>query len=173
MAASEEIKIGNEITPTQEFNGKTYFLYKGEQYFSKGNNRLHTDVWKYYKGDIQKGYHVHHINSNTTDNRIENLSLVKAELHLRYTGKKRWENNKEWSKEFHKKGIEAAKDWHKSEAGRKWHSEHGKTTWINREYKILACQECGNEYQTRHPRVSKYCHQNCKARALRKRRNGL
>jgi hypothetical protein len=156
--------------PVQIFNGKKYWLYKGERYFSSSNKRLHIEVWKFFKGEIPKGYHIHHIDGNRENNNISNLAMVQAELHLRFEGKKRFRENPEWAKDFHSKGIEKAKEWHKSDEGRKWHSEHGKKTWINREYKILVCEVCKKEYQTRHSGKSKYCHPNCKAQALRNRR---
>lgn len=158
------------IVLVQEFNGKKYRLYKDERYFSRGTKRLHTEVWKYYKGEIPKGYHVHHVDGNTHNNDVSNLNLIRAELHLRYEGKKRFKENPEWAKEFHTKGIEKAKEWHKSSEGKQWHSEHGKKTWINREYKVLVCEVCNKEYKTRHSGKSKYCHPNCKATALRRRR---
>jgi len=156
--------------PTQTFNGKEYKLYTGERYYSRGCKRLHTEVWKFHNGVIPKGYHIHHVDGNKENNDITNLNLVKASLHLRFEGKKRVKENIEWFKDFHSKGIESAKEWHKSEEGKEWHSEHGKKTWLNREYKTLNCQLCGKEYQTRKATGSKYCHQNCKAKALRLRR---
>jgi hypothetical protein len=33
-------------------------------------------------------------------------------------------NNPEFAKEFHAKGIEKAKEWHKSAEGREWHRQH-------------------------------------------------
>jgi hypothetical protein len=166
------IKVTEErvIVPIQIFNGKEYRLYKDENYFSRGRKRLHTEVWKFYKGDIPKGYHVHHVDGNSHNNDISNLNIVLASLHMRFEGKKRFKNNSEWAKEFHAKGIECAKEWHASKEGREWHSEHGKKMWINREYKTKVCQVCSKEYKTRHNGPSKYCHQNCKAAALRARR---
>ncbi|MGM5483257.1 MAG: HNH endonuclease [Nanobdellota archaeon] len=131
---------------------------------------MHTAVWNYYNGKIDKKYHIHHKDKNPWNNRIENLELVGKNKHLSEHGKRRFKENKEWAKEFHKKGVEEAKKWHKSKEGREWHKEHGKKTWKNRKYKTLICEVCGKEYKTRHGWISKYCHQNCKAKALRKRR---
>lgn len=160
----------NKKFNTQFFNGLEYKLYPNERYFSRGRKRLHRVVWEYHNGEIPKDYQVHHINGDPYDNRIENLALVHKTLHQRFTGKQRHKNNPEWSKEFYTKGIEASKEWHRSEEGREWHKKHGKKTWINREYKTLKCQVCGKEYKTRTAGVSKYCHANCKATALRRRR---
>jgi hypothetical protein len=112
---------------------------------------------------------VHHVDGNTQNNSIDNLNLIYSTLHLRYEAKKRFRNNPEFAKEFHSKGIEAAKVWHKSEEGREWHRQHGKNCWINKEYTTHNCQYCNKEYQTRHRGVSKFCHQNCKAKARTKR----
>ena len=170
MDSNISIKIGNDGYPFQEFNGKIFRLYPKERYFSRGATRMHTEVWKFYNGVIQKGCHVHHINSNTWDNRIENLEIKEASKHQREHAKKRFKENPEWAKDFHAKGIEAAKEWHSSEEGIKWHRKQGAETWINRPYKTLICEVCGKEFQTRHAGITKYCHNNCKARALRKRR---
>ena len=170
MDGNTEIDKGRQDIPTQTFRGKTYYLYEGEKYFSKGTKRLHRVVWEYFKGEIPKDYHIHHINGDTQDNRIENLSVVHKSLHMRFTTKKRHKDNPEWSKEFYTKGIEAAKEWHKSDEGRKWHVQHGKNCWINRPTFLLNCQVCGKEYKTPFPTRSKYCHNNCKAKALRDRR---
>ena len=170
METNFTITESGYIIPVQWFNGKDFKLYKNEKYFSRGTTRLHTEVWKHYKGDIPKGYHIHHVDGNTQNNDISNLNMVLESLHQRFTGKKRIKDNPEWFKEFHSKGIEAAKEWHKSEVGLQWHSEQGKKTWHNREYKKHNCEVCNKEYETRHSGVSKYCHNNCKAKALRARR---
>jgi hypothetical protein len=59
-------------------------------------------------------------------------------------------------------------------AGKQWHSYHfEKNIRKTIEAKVAAiCQECGNVYLVSSARVSqgKYCGNNCRARALRKRR---
>jgi hypothetical protein len=168
MDTNSEIANGTRNVPIQEFLGKEYYLYPNERYFSKGNKRLHRVIWEHYKGEIPKGYDIHHKNGETTDNRIENLSLISRSLHARFTGKQRFKNEPEWFVKFQEKGIEIAKEWHKSPEGREWHKEHGKKAWINRPYKTCNCIECGKEYQTRHGGISKYCHNNCKAKHNRR-----
>ena len=170
MDRDSEFKTESGNLPEQIFNGKTYYLYPNEYYFSKGRKRLHRVVWEHYKEPIPKGYHIHHKDGNTHNNDINNLSLVKASLHYKFEGKKRFKSNKEWFKEFHDKGIEAAKEWHKSDEGRKWHSEQAIKSYKKREFISKECEQCGKKYETRHAGVSKFCHQNCKAKALRSRR---
>jgi hypothetical protein len=165
-----EIEKGTANFPTQTFKGKQYSLYNGEKYFSRGNKRLHTEVWKFHKGEIPKDYHVHHVDGNQNNNEISNLNLVHKTLHQRFEAKKRFKNNPEFAKSFHAKGIEAAKEWHKSKQGIEWHKKNGKECWINKPFTDKICEQCGKDYKTRHSGISKYCHQNCKATALRARR---
>ncbi len=170
MDRTFEITKGTETLPTQTFNGKTYTLYTNESYYSRGNKRLHTEVWKHFKGAIPKGYHVHHVDADKSNNNISNLNLIHKTLHLRFEGKKRFKNNPEFAKEFHAKGIEAAKEWHKSIEGSEWHKQHGKNCWVNRPFTEKICEQCEKNYTTPFPTRSKFCHPNCKAKALRTRR---
>jgi hypothetical protein len=128
---------------------------------------MHHKVWEFYNGVRRKGYHIHHINGNSWDNRIENLEEVEAFKHLSEHAKNMSEEHK---KKFQEAGIEAAKEWHSSEEGKIWHSEHGKKIWEDREYIKKICEECGNEYETRHSGISKFCHLNCRAKSNRRSR---
>ena len=170
METDFTIRIGDAGIPEQIFNGKIYRLYPKERYFSRGIRRMHIAVWEYYYGKIPKTHEIHHNDENPWNNRPENLELKEKRKHQQGHGTKRYFEDKEWFDKFHSAGIEKAKEWHGSEIGKEWHSEHGKHTWDNREYRTLICQFCGKEYQTRHAGESKYCHPNCKAKALRKRR---
>ena len=64
----------------QKFNGETYYLCGN--YFQRKGKRLHREVWTYHNGDIPKGYHVHHIDHNRSNNSIDNLNLIKGTEHL-------------------------------------------------------------------------------------------
>ena len=177
MDSNRQTNSERHALPEQYYNGKTYKLYQGERYFSKGTKRLHRVVWEHHKGEIPKGYDIHHVDGNKHNNRIENLNLVRSSFHQKMEGKKRFKENPEFAKEFQSKGVEKAKEWHRSEDGKAWHSECGKRGWINRERFKKNCEQCSKEYDTPFPMRSKYCHDNCKAKALRARRkrerNGL
>jgi hypothetical protein len=63
-----------------------------------------------------------------------------------------------------KKGVETAKEWHKSEDGLEWHKQQSIKSWENREYKIKKYVKNVKEYETRHSGISKFCQSNCKQR---------
>lgn len=66
---------------------------------------------------------------------------------------------------------EAAKAWHSSDDGRKWHEENGKAAWVGREWVGCKCQECGRSFGSPFPSRAKYCDQRCRNRA-NKRKQG-
>lgn len=162
---------------TLTFNNRKYY-WDGKYYQSTSKNnegrreRLHRAVWRYYNGEIPKRYHVHHKDGDKANNEINNLELIRIEEHLSKHYKENWKNP-----EFRKKVKEnldnirpLTKKWHKSKEGRKWHSEIAKKSYINRRKYTKHCEVCGKEYQTYYPDRARFCHQNCKAKALRARR---
>jgi NADH pyrophosphatase NudC (nudix superfamily) len=125
---------------------------------------MHRVVWEFYNGKVPKGHHIHHKDENSWNNKPENLECIEASLHLSEHGKKRDHTN------FQKAGCEAAKEWHASPEGYIWHSENGIKCWVNRKYKTKFCDECGKQYETRHGGLSRFCHNNCKAKSGRRTR---
>jgi hypothetical protein len=152
--------------PIQIFNGRTYYQYEG-RYFTSHTRKMHRDVWAFYNGEIPKGHHIHHIDGDVTNNDISNLQLMEASAHLRMEGIKRHKENPAWSKQFHAKGIEMAKEWHKSPEGREWHKQHGIEAYAKRTPVLMVCQRCHKEYETTKMSNSKFCSNNCKC-AFRK-----
>ena len=71
------------ISPTiQEFDGERFYLCG--KYFQHRGKRLHIAVWEYHNGDVLKGYHVHHIDEDRSNNQIENLCLMPASMHVSF-----------------------------------------------------------------------------------------
>ena len=151
------------------FNNKKY-RWDGKYY--QGEIRLHRAIWEYYNGKIPKGHHIHHIDKDRTNNEISNLEIKEIRLHLSEHSKEMWatEGFKEKMSDHLKDIGELAKEWHSSKEGIKWHKEHGKKTWVNRKVFKKKCEVCREEYETYFPNRSRFCHDNCKAKALRKRR---
>ena len=131
---------------------------------------LHRVVWEKYNGSIPDGYHVHHKDKNKDNNDISNLELIDKYTHLAEHGKINFENNKEKCLEHLGNIREMAKDWHSSDEGKKWHSEHAKLVSKNTPYVINICEECGKEYKVKKPYSSKsrFCSNSCKSANRRK-----
>ena len=150
------------ISPTiQEFDGERFYLCGN--YFQHRGKRLHIAVWKYHNGEIPKRYNVHHIDEDRTNNQIENLCLMPAEMHTSFH--QREEKRREYQKRHIKDMQELAKEWHKSEDGRKVHSENAKKQWEDAEPIKYICTECGKEFESRHhygPEENRFCSQNCR-----------
>ena len=152
----------------QTYNGRTFTLHSGEKYLNSGPDRMHRYVWECENNkQVPKGFHVHHVNGNCTDNRIENLELIEAFKHLSNHAKKRFKENKEWADKFIKCGQEAAKVWHGSEDGIKWHKEHAKKMGFgNLTFGQVKCELCKEEF-TAKVFKQKYCSKKCKAKSRR------
>ena len=128
---------------------------------------LHLAVWEYHFGKVGKGYHIHHKDHNRKNNDISNLVRFTAFEHLSYHGKLHPP-----SKEHLDRVRPLTKAWHASEEGREWHRKNSKNAWKKKKKYTKQCQFCGREYETYFPKVSKFCHNNCKAANLRTRRRG-
>lgn len=173
---------GSERPRTQKYPAVRYrgVLYnpKPEGYFKArrehGGELLHRAVWLAERGPIPDGFHVHHINGNKADNRVENLAIMAAADHSKYHAPdNKWvgsEANKLQLRTAAKRAIE----WHQSDAGREWHRQHGRTNWAKRKSVGATCQECGTGYETFYPSRSMFCSKNCKMRtAYRRKRVGV
>lgn len=123
--------------------------------------RLHRYVWEKEVGTIPKGCQIHHINGNKADNRIDNLSIVTASGHQRLHGQE------QSRKELHRKLIEKARPaaiaWHKSEEGRKWHSQASKGRKAPRYEKV--CDVCRKTFMG--TKLQRFCSNACKAKHRR------
>jgi hypothetical protein len=71
--------------PWIEFNGRFYTLRNTGYYgcTTEGRQLLHRDVWEYHNGSIPKGWDIHHIDNNRSNNAIENLECLPKPEHTR------------------------------------------------------------------------------------------
>ena len=151
------------ISPTiQEFDGERYYLCGN--YFQHRGKRLHIAVWKYHNGDPPKGYHVHHIDENRSNNQIENLGLLPAGLHLSFHNSP--EKRREYQQTHIKSIQELAAEWHGSETGKAFHSKLAKETWEKAKPVEYVCTQCGKTFESK-CRYGKgqntFCSNKCKA----------
>lgn len=160
-----EINVISETV--QEYRGVRYYKCGGK-YFKHGGERLHVKVWEDHKGQIPKGYHIHHRDHDRSNNDISNLELMTPHDHMvhhTHTPQAR-----SYQKEHIKLMQDLAKDWHGSDVGRAWHSEHAKQQWENKKPIKYICSCCGNEFETLNrysPRQNTFCSNNCKAQFRR------
>ena len=72
------------------------------------------------------------------------------------------------------KASEKSKEWHKSQAGREWHKKHGVEAYKKRKPIEKTCAHCGKIFfTTQYSNRTRFCHQNCKMKARRRRLKGL
>lgn len=146
-----------------EYNGLRFCRDDKTGYYlnSTIRKRLHRYVWEHEVGTIPKGYHIHHIDGDKSNNDIHNLALITASNHERLHGQE--QKRKDAARVNIEKARSYAIAWHKSEAGRKWHSEQSKGHKPPRQTK--KCLVCGKEFQG--TKLQRFCSCACKAQNRR------
>lgn len=150
------------------FQGKKFYLDRKSGYWISTTFpkiRLHVYVWEYYNGKVPKGFHIHHLDGDKSNNSIENLKLIPEFDHLSLHMQS--QDRIEFSKRLVERIRPLTKKWHASEEGRKWHSEHGKYCWKVRKELIRNCKTCSNEFVTK-TFHQEFCSNKCKSAYRRK-----
>lgn len=152
----------------QEFQGVTY--YRCGFYFANSAaspRRLHRAVWEAHFGPIPKGYQIHHVDGDRSNNRIENLDCLPGSAHATGHG---FENRCRIS-EMGRAHQFRTRDWHRSQAGLEWHRDQYQRTQDALHARFAAtCDCCGQTFEaaisTKNNAV-RYCSRACKAHARR------
>ena len=142
---------------TAEYNGYKFTRDNVTGYYLSAKpidgkrRRLHVYVYETETGEkVPDGYQIHHKDEDKRNNEISNLVCMTEHDHLSYHSKKNLAENAEHKEKFIERGIEAAKEWHKSDEGRKWHREHWQkirgALYDEREYK---CAFCGKTFKSK------------------------
>ena len=158
-----------------EWNGETWYLYRGEKYYQRRGERLHRVAYKHYFGEIPKGYHVHHVDGNVKNNSPENLILLSQQDHMKLhmNEKERNDQQKQIAKASWKRLDRQRREWAKTEKGKAWYKEH----WKNSIGKSMIpeereCAHCHQKF-TSTAKHARFCSQNCKMKARTRRLKGL
>ena len=143
-------------------------------YVSNHGEHMQDFVWKSFKhlDVIPEGYKVQHKDGNKANNKIPNLELVATQSETAVETSN--VENEVVVEQISMTSVqEKAKSWHKSKAGRKWHSEI-----LTRQHKEgifkknLICSNCGKEFLgEHHSGTNQFCSATCKSQYRRK--NGL
>jgi len=159
----------------QYFNGIRFTIGPERKYFSNSAVKpksMHCYVWSYYNGEIPKGYDIHHIDGNRYNNDISNLQCIEKHEHRRLHGRNLTDEQRQKRRDnFYIKAKPKAVEWHKSEAGKRWHKEQVRYRKDNRREIDNVCQQCGKEFITIANKGRKFCSAACAQKY--RRQNGL
>jgi hypothetical protein len=124
---------------------------------------LHQEIWKSANGPIPPGHHIHHIDGNTGNNDIANLECIDADTH---SDRHRDDPVDPRCAEALNENRHLATEWHRSDAGRKWHSDSARGNFRKRLHRFV-CMCCGVESTKNCIQQPLFCSRKCKAKHRR------
>lgn len=149
-------------------NGEAFYLQSSGRYYQSGRKDsderlLHRRIWIDAHGPIPQGSEIHHRDGDWTNNNLANLELVPIRSHKRSHTLARWQDNEDAARmrAALEKACDAARAWHASPEGLRWHSEHGVASWANRGVRQLSCEACGKPFTARRHEVARFCSRAC------------
>lgn len=147
----------------QKFLDVTYYKTKNGHYATL--SFIHRVVFTYYCGEIPDDYHVHHIDTNKSNNNAENLQRLPAAQHhkIHATNCVAQQFVCEYcGQEFSRKQI--------CSENIRFCSRKCYKAWVRREKPVKKiCAFCGKEFNTYDAKI-KYCSQSCASQASNAKR---
>jgi hypothetical protein len=126
--------------------------------------RLHRYKWIIERGEIPKGFDIHHIDENPLNNDIANLECKDSFLHKSEHGKAAPKELRDFrANVLLTKAQPKAAEWHKSDEGKEWHKKHAQSIADSKE-RIEICKECKSEFTAKSTMEAKFCGSKCKSR---------
>lgn len=158
----------------QYFNGVRFVRDDKTGYYGGYTNgrkiRMHRYVWEFYNGEIPKGYHIHHIDRDKSNNDISNLQIMSTKEHCELHSNENVANNYDAIKENMDNIRPLASEWHGSEEGHEWHKQHYESMrdklYVRED---MVCEFCGEHFEGL-PNHSKFCSNKCKSAWRRRER---
>lgn len=149
----------------QEFCGKRFALRNNDGHFFGKSGRktttLHRIVWSHYFGEIPKGFAVHHIDHDKSNNNIENLRLVSLAEHARIHNRGVCRAPKKiFVCEYCGKEFEA----HDVGANKYCSATCNSKACILRHPLQKTCAYCGKRFTT-YKKKTRFCSNSCESRA--------
>lgn len=130
--------------------------------------RLHRYVWEYFNGAIPKGYHVHHIDGDKTNNEISNLAMMSRSEHEQLHGATMTEERRQWCRDnLTRTARPKASEWHGSAVGHEWHKAQYARSLGTIKERSFVCEMCGKPFMSRQ-KNSRFCSNPCKSKWRRK-----
>lgn len=108
---------------------------------------MHRYVWLKERGPIPEKYHVHHIDGDKSNNKIENLTLLHTSEHAKLHAKEYIENNREKFNKHLDNIRPLAAIAHKKQENRHLKSQRLKFNFDNNEKIKSKCKNCGIEIE--------------------------
>lgn len=150
MSKNESIVYKDEVFSV--FNTGKYYCSGRHAGKNIGTERLlHRRIWFENNGKIPSNHHIHHINGDWRDNRIENLECINRIDHQRNHMIERFKDTefKEKNRLQLEVAQEQAKEWHRSEQGIAWHSKNAKECFKKRLFKKYNCATCKKDFYSK------------------------
>lgn len=185
---AQEIIIWNNkkyIRNVSEKRPQSLYFYRREQKDLKRKAYfLHREVWEFHNGKIKKGFHIHHIDGDVSNNSIKNLEMINPKDHIAkhpYSKEKLEKQKKHLEKirpkaiAWHstKEGIETntriSREFRDSPKGKGFHKKIAKLSYKNFVPIIKKCAFCGDDFHTaRHDHIDKFCSRTCTTKNRKK-----
>ena len=161
---------------TAYFNGVRYHLERKSGYYlhsaSKGNEniRLHRAVYEYYNGKIPKGYQIHHIDHDKSNNDISNLIMLSKKEHLdRHKEEMTEEEKEKRRKNVIKNAIPKAREHNLKNRDKDYYKNLYEISKDKlHENKSFTCLQCNNVFKGIYNGNNKFCSNKCKSKYRRK-----
>jgi hypothetical protein len=145
----------------KQWSHRVYYRPHGG-HVARGIQHLHQEIWKDAHGDIPAGYSVHHKDNNPSNNVLDNLECIPEAEHAERHAAMARGICTERQRESLMVAQERAKVWHKSDAGREWHRQHGRVAYSKRPARGATCKHCGKVFQTKKATRAFFCSTRCR-----------